>query len=707
MPNKIDRRDFFRVSALSAGGMLIGLNFLSACKPNAKPPLDLTQLDYTDFSAYIKIAENGAVTIFSPNPEIGQGVKTSMPMIVAEELGVSWDMVLVEQAPLDVEKYTRQVAGGSASIRTSWKTLREAGATARQMLINAGASRLGVSPDDCTMENGIVVSSDGKEIGIGEVVNEAAVLEIPENVQLKNPSEFTIIGQGIKNVDNLNIVTGKPIFGLDYHQDGMLFACMQRPPFGHTLESFDDTAAREIPGVSDVFRFMEDHIAVLAKDTFTAMKANKLIQPKWKATSSEVSSRIENDLMLKALEDKDFKTAKSSGDVDKAFSEADKIIERTYETPYLPHSPMEPMNFFAHVTEDFVKLVGPIQTPENTVKRVAKAINRKVSDISLELTRIGGGFGRRLNGNFVVEAALISQHSGKPVQLVYTRDDDMMGGLYRPALNYKVSAAVKGNECTGYKIRQAGNVRFSGNGSGNFPFGAIGNFRAEGVRIESEITSMAWRAPQSNSIAFAEQCLLDELTEELGKDPIEYRLELLNKAKGNNDLNYSPERLAGVVKLVAEKASWGKAPENIYQGFAAYYSHRSYAAEIAEVEMINGVPVVKAVHCAVDCGLLVNPLGADNQSAGGVIDGIGHSMYGDFSIENGRPVYKNFDQYHLIRMRETPVVHTYFVESDEDPTGLGEPTLPPAGPAVANAIYAATGVRMLKQPFVKNQDIFG
>lgn len=706
MQKRYDRRDFFKVSALSAGGMLIGFNLFQSCNPNARPPANLDSLDYTDFNAFIKIAENGAVTIYSPNPEIGQGVKTSMPMLIAEELGVSWDMVLVEQANLDVNAYTRQVAGGSQSIRSSWLPLRQTGATARQMLLIAGAARLGFSPDQCSLENGIVEGPNGKKVGIGEVVNEAAQLEVPTNVQLKNPEDFKIIGQDKKNVDGPKIVSGKPLFGIDYKQEAMLYACMQRPPFGYTLDSFDDTAAREIDGVVDVFRFMDNYIAVVAKDTYTAMKANEFIQPAWKVLNAGADSKSENEKMLRALEGGNYKVIASDGDVDSAFKNADSVMEQTYQTPYLPHSTMEPMNFFAHVTDDFVKLAGPVQTPERTAREVAKTFGRELDDVSLELTRIGGGFGRRLRGNFALEAAMISNHIKKPVQLVYTREDDMMGGFYRPALNYKVSAAIKDNVFTGYKIRQAGQGSFSKGASQRFPMGAIDHLRVESSSINSDISTNAWRAPQSNSIAFAEQCFMDELAEKLGKDSVTMQLELLQKAKEKNNLNYEPARMEGVIKLVAEKAKWGNVPEHVYQGFAIYFSHNTYAAEIAEVEMSDGVPLIKKVHVAVDCGIVVNPLGAKNQMAGGIIDGIGHAMYSDFVIEDGRPLYKNFDDYRLIRMMETPQVECYFVESDIEPTGLGEPTLPPAGPAVANAIYAATGVRLLKQPFINNKEVF-
>ena len=707
MQNKVDRRSFLKVSALSAGGMLIGFNLFNSCKADAKPPVDLSKLNYQDFNAFIKIAENGAVTIFSPNPEIGQGVKTSMPMLIAEELGVSWDMVLVEQAGLNTNAFTRQVAGGSQSIRQAWEPLRQTGATARQMLIIAGAEKLGVSPDECSLDDGIIKSANGKEIGIGEVVNEAALLDVPTDVKLKNPEDFKIIGQDMPNVDNFKIVTGESLFGLDYKQDGMLYACMLRPPFGYSLESFDDASAREIPGVVDVFQFMEDNIAVVAKDTYTALKANKLIEPRWKVKKRGANSNRDNEKMLKGLAGNKYDTVVSTGDVDKAFDEADSTVERIYETPYLPHSCLEPMNFFAHVTDEHIKLVGPIQTPENTAKKVASTLNRDLSEISLELTRIGGGFGRRLNGNFAIEAAVISNQAQKPVQLVYSREDEMMCGLYRPAFHYKVSASIKNNQITGFTLRQAGQGGYSKGRARRFPMGALDNLRVEKAKLSSDITTMAWRAPASNSIAFAEQCFMDELAETLGKDPVSMCLELLDKAKGKENLVYEPDRMEGVVKLVAEKANWGNTPEGVYQGFSVYYSHNSYAAEVAEVEMENGVPVIKKMYCAIDCGIVVNPLGAKNQIAGGIIDGIGHSMYGDFVVEDGRPTYQNFDQYRLIRMKETPQVESFFVENDIEPTGLGEPSLPPAGPAIANAIYAATGIRMTKQPFIQNKEVFG
>ncbi|GAB3648618.1 xanthine dehydrogenase family protein molybdopterin-binding subunit [Echinicola sediminis] len=709
MKEKIDRRSFLKVSGLSAGGMLIGFNFFTSCKQSVTMPEDLALMDYRDFNAFIKIADNGVVTLFSPNPEIGQGVKTTLPMLIAEELCVSWDKVRVEQAHLDPSAYERQIAAGSTSVKMSWIPLRQVGATARQMLINAAAARMGVPPETCTIEEGIISNHKGDKLGIGEVVNEAAVMEVPSDVSLKNPKDFKIIGKAIYNVDSKKIALGKPLFGIDYKQEGMLYACMIRAPFGYTLASFDASSAKEIPGVVDVFAFKENNVAITAEDTFTAMKAAKQVLCKWEPTGQIPFSKEENKTFLRLLREGEYTSVHATGDVDRAFEMADKVVVQTYETPYLPHSCMEPMNFFADVRADVVKLAGSIQTPQNAVNRVAKYLKRDVNEISLEMTRIGGGFGRRLFGNYAVEAAAISEIAQNPIKLVYSREDDMCGGIYRPALNYQARAAIKDNKVIGYKLRQVGNLSFNKGFATHFPTGAIENIRIESVKTETEIPTGAWRSPQGNSIAFAEQCFFDTLAADLNMDPIDFQLSLLQKAQstGNGQLEYSPERLATVIREVAIKAHWGNAPKGVFQGFAAYFSHDTYVAEIVEVVLNQEIPEIKRVVCVVDCGIVVNPLGAQNQIAGGIIDGIGHAMYGDFTIEDGRPTAKNFDKYRLIRMKETPIVAVHFVESDLAPTGLGEPSLPPAGPALANAIYSATGVRLLQQPFIKNRKVFG
>ena len=701
------RRNFIRTSSLASGGLLISFNLFNSCKPNAKAPVDLADLDYKDFNAYIKIAENGAVTIFSPNPEIGQGVKTAMPMLIAEELDVAWSNVNVVQGDLDTVNFQRQVAGGSQSIRLGWEPLRQTGATARQMLVNAAAARWGVDASNCTTKDGIITNAKGETLGYGEVVTEAAALDVPENVSLKDPKDFTIIGTDAVNVDIDKIITGKPLFGLDYKAEGMVYAAVVRPPaFGKKLISFDASEAKAYSNVIDVIEF-DNKIAVLAKDTWSAFKAKKTIKAEWK-TDTELESTEDHDKILKELlQDKEAKVLREDGNVDKAFAEADKILERTYEAPFLPHNCMEPMNFYANVTADKIHLVGPIQTPQRTAAVIASNLGRKAEEVHLEMTRMGGGFGRRLYGDFAIEAATISNLAKKPIKVVYSREDDMTAGIYRPASKYKIKASIKNGEITGYHLREAAvNGNMYGLIPNFFPAGAIANYKVDVANYQSKITTGAWRAPYTNFLAFAEQSFFDELADELKVDRVQMRLDLLQKVKGTTDeeIQYSPERLENVIKLAVEKSNWGKTPDAIYQGFSAYYCHNSHVAEVADVEVVNGQPIVKKVTCVIDCGIVVNPIGAENQAQGGVVDGIGHAMYGDFAFDKGVPSSKNFDTYRLIRMKEAPVVETHFVENTLAPTGLGEPTLPPAGAAVANALKAVTGHRFTQQPFTKNPE---
>ncbi|WP_299047998.1 molybdopterin cofactor-binding domain-containing protein [uncultured Polaribacter sp.] len=706
------RRNFLKTSVLASGGMLIGFNFLTACKADAKMPVAIENLNFNDFNAYIKISDEGYVTIFSPNPEIGQGVKTSMPMIIAEELDVEWNKVSVVQGNLDTKNFTRQVAGGSQSIRSSWTVLRQTGATAKQMLINAAALKWNVDATTCKAKKGIITNANGDKLGYGDVVKEAALLEVPENIKLKKTKEFTIIGKDATNVDIDKIITGKSLFGLDYKKDNMMIASVLRPPaFGQKLISFDDSNTKAISGVKEVIQF-GDKIAVLASSTWAAMKGKKALQAKWKDKKLE-STENHDKILNKILNQKKLKVRREDGNIKKAFATADKVIERTYHAPFLPHNCMEPMNFYANVTDTKVHLVGPIQTPEWTVNRVAKLLQRKVETIQCDMTRMGGGFGRRLYGDFALEAAEISSVAKKPVKVVYSREDDMTAGRYKPSVKYKIAASLKDGKITGYHLKEAAiNGNMYGLIPNFFPAGCIPNYKVETSNYKSNITTGAWRAPYTNFLAFAEQSFFDELATELNKDVIELRLELLQKVKNTTDesIEYSGQRMEDAIALVKEKANWGKVTSGVYQGFAAYYSHNTHVAEIADIVLKDGFPEIKKVTVAADCGIVVNPTGAINQIQGGVLDGIGHAMYADFSFKEGKPVHKNFDTYRLIRMQETPKVEVHFVENNLSPSGLGEPGLPPAGGAVANAIYAALGKRLYKQPFInglKKSNVLG
>lgn len=702
------RRSFLKTSALASGGMLIGFNLFTACTPEAEPPIDISQLTFNNFNAFIKISNEGKVTIFAPNPEIGQGVKTSMPMLIAEELDVAWEDVYVSQGVLDSEHYTRQVAGGSQSLRQGWEPLRQTGATARQMLVLAAATRWGVDAIECTTKNGVITNAKGDKLGYGDVVVEAAALEVPENVKLKDPKDFTIIGKDTPNVDIDDIVTGKPLFGLDDKKEGMVYASVLRPPaFGQELVDFDDTNAKAITGVSQVIRF-GNKVAVLANNTWAAMKGKKALTANWKEATKLESTEDHDKLLIDLLDGSNFETLRADGDIEQAFTEADKVLERTYESPFLPHNCLEPMNFYADVTDEKIELVGPIQTPAWTASRVATLLERDVSEISLEMTRMGGGFGRRLYGDFALEAAEVSNLAKLPIKVVFSREDDMTNGIYRMAIKYRIAASIKNGEVTGYHLKEAAvNANMYGLVPNFFPAGAIDNYQVDVAKYDSNITTGAWRAPYTNFLAFAEQSFFDELAELLEIDRVQLRLDLLQKVKGTKDerIQYSPERLEGVINMVVDKSNWGKTKEGVYQGFSSYYCHNTHVAEVADIVMENGLPVVQKVTCAIDCGIVVNPLGAKNQIRGGVIDGIGHAMYGDFSFKDGKPQADNFLDYHLIKMNETPEVEVYFVENDLAPTGLGEPSLPPAGAAVANAIYAATGKRITKQPFINNMNL--
>ncbi len=721
-----NRRSFMKLSTAAGGGMVLGFSWLLSCKPTGNQTVAEVvremPKEWFDINSFIKIGDNGLVTIMSPNPEIGQNVKTSMPMIVAEELDVAWKDVVVEQAAFNGTKYERQVAGGSQSIKQGWQSLRMAGATVRKMLVNTAAKQWEVEAKDCKTADGFVISPTGEKIGYGELAKSAATMEVPEEASLKDPKDFKIIGHDTPNVDINDIITGKPLFGIDTKREGMQYASVMRPPsFGKKLVSYDDSEAKGVNGVTGVYQ-IGDKVAVVAKSNWSAIKGKKAIKAVWE-DGDKLESSAEHDKTLLALLDKKAKEPKrNDGNVDKAMREADEVFERVYEAPFLPHNCLEPMNFFADVKEDKIETYGPIQTPAWTQNRIAGAlgmIDEKTEDdakkdalskISIGMSRMGGGFGRRLYGDFAEEAAQISQAAKTPIQLLFTREDDMQAGTYRPASKYKFKVAIKDGAITGYHLTEAAfNSGMWDSIGQNFPAGAIENCRVDSNIAESNITTGAWRAPITNFLAFAEQSFLSELAEKMEKDPIDFRIDLFKqaKAKPQGELAYDVDKSIGVIELVKAKSNWGNAADGVHQGISAYYSHNTYVAEVADVVLKDGKPVVQKLTCAIDCGIVVNPIAAKNQAQGGVIDGIGHAMYGDFTFKDGKPSYSNFHEYRLIRMDEAPEVDVHFVKSTNDPTGLGEPTLPPAGGAVANAIHSATGKRFYKQPFINNKDILG
>lgn len=737
------RRSFIKNMSLAGGGLLIGFNWM-ACKRAAEENPEELALQMPDkwfeMNGYLKIGDNGVVTIYSPNPEIGQNVKTSMPMLVAEELDVDWRNVVVEQAPLNMDVFTRQLAGGSQSIRQGWEPLRMAGATARQMLLTAAANQWDVPVSELKVENG-VISHAGSErsIGFGEIAKAASELEIPEEVELKKNAEFKIIGTSRRNVDAKKIVTGQPLFGLDVHRDDMLIAMIIQPPaFGLEYKSMDAEKVKSMPGIKDVFPIntypddMEREwsdttafpkvVAIVGESTWQVMQAKKALEVEWdlrpelteeivileKAPGLRDYRGLENseNHTLSMAEDgpKNSEIIRRDGDPETAFKNAARVIERSYSCPFLAHNCMEPMNFFANVTDDKAELLGPIQTPEFAEKSVSKRLGIDLENIDIQMTRMGGGFGRRLYGNFLVEAAVISNKIGAPVKLVYSREDDMTNGVYRPAYQVTYRAALdRNNNLTAFHVN-AGGMGESPLFPNRFPAGAIENYLAESWTVGSYISIGAFRAPRSNFIAGAENSFLDELAEEMGKDPVQFRLDMLKRAQNNpigENNDYDPSRYAGVLELVRDKAGWNNSSSISSRGVAAYYCHNSYVAQVLDLTMKNNEPLIDKVTCAVDCGIVVNPDAAKNMVEGGTVDGIGHALYSQLTFEDGVPKQSNFDSYRLIRHREAPKeIDVHFVDNGIDPTGLGEPPSPPVQGALANALYKATGKRIYEQPFL-------
>ena len=714
---KHNRRSFLKVSAAGGAGLLLQFSWFSGLAQSDAQPEDIA----FDLNAYIRINGNGTVTIFSPNPEIGQNVKTSMPLIVAEELDVAWDQVTVEQAPLDTKKFSRQIAGGSQSIRAGWDGLRMAGATARYLFLNAAAKLWNIPAEDLVTEEGMVKHlPTNKTIAYKELIDEASKIEIPEEVPLKAPKDFKLIGTAVKNVDGVKIATGKPLFGLDYMEEGAAIAMLiHAPAFGMKLKSFDATEAKAMPGIKDVFTVdtslqnpswadvnaFNELIVVVGESTWQVMQAKKTVQAEWETEATAESTAAHLEQFASVFSNGKGEVARQDGDPDAAFANADTVIERTYFGSFLAHNTLEPMNFFADVKADLARLIGPIQTPEALRGSAAALLNIPEDNILVDMTRMGGGFGRRLYGNFGLEAAAISQKLGAPVKLIYTREDDMTQGTYRPSYTLKYKAALDANKnLTAFEVQGSG-IPSSPVFADRYPAGTLANYRAENFGIDTNISTGAWRAPRSNFTAGAEQSFIDEVAEAAGKDPIAFRLELFDNAIANpvgerND--YDAERYAGVLKLVREKSNWGTEIDGVYRGVSAYYCHNSYVAQVIDLVMDDrGNPVVQKVWCAVDCGIVVNKEGALNQIEGGIVDGLGHAMYSQLTFKDGAPEQQNFDRYRLIRNNEAPLeIEVFFAENEIAPTGLGEPGLPPVAGALASALYKATSKRYYRQPYM-------
>lgn len=734
----LDRRSFLKVSSMVGGGMLLNFSWLWAKALENKVT---GKNEFLEFNAFIKITPNNVIQIMSPNPEGGQNIKTSMPMIVADELDADWAQVQVQQADLDTKHFTRQFIGGSQAIHQGWKILRTAGATAREMLKSAAAQHWKVPISEISTSKGTLShSKSGKTATYGEFASMAATQKVPENVALKAIKDFKIIGTSVKNVEGQNIVTGKPLFGIDTHKEGMKIAMIVHPPaFGMKLKSFDASPFKKMKGIVDVFDikiFNDDYertffdtttfnevVAIVGNDTWTVMNAKKALKVTWEPFDAynfkrnmngrkslhTVQSGLENtadhESKMQQMAAKPGTAKRNDGDIITAFSKASKTVESTYIAPFLAHNCMEPMNFFADVREDKIEMIGPLQKPELTEQALSARLGVPLEKIDFKMTRLGGGYGRRSYAHWAIEAALISQKVKAPVKLVYTREDDMTSGIYRSTYLAKYKAALdENNQLIGLHLNTGGNPE-SPLFQNRFPAGAVDHYLAEDWEIPSNITTGSFRAPRSNFHAAAEQAFLDEVAEAAGKDPIDFRLELLEKAKRNpvgKNNEYEADRLAGVLKLVRAKSGWDQLKKTSNLGVSAYFCHDTYAAIVIDTAIVEGQLQLNKVVCAIDCGIVVNPDGAKNLAQGGIIDAIGNALFGELTFKDGKPQKSNFDQYRMIRMNEAPKsIEVFFVENEIDPTGMGEPTFPPIFGALANSLYKTTGKRFYRQPFME------
>jgi isoquinoline 1-oxidoreductase beta subunit len=744
---RLTRRSFLHVSALAGGGMLIGtyIEPKVSAQQTPQPPVEP--------NAFIRIARDGTVTLVSRNPEIGQGIKNMLPMLIAEELEVDWKTVKVEQADF-AEKYGLQTTGGSRAASNNWIPMRRVGAAGRQMLIAAAAKTWGVPESECFASNGRVYHrSTDRSIGYGELAATAATLPSPDlnSVKLKEASAFKIIGRATPNVDTPYITTGKPIYGIDFTMPGMLYAAYQKcPVFGGKVVSANLDELKKMPGVRHVFTVdhsvdlgpvmkgdpgLEPGIAIVADTWWAAQSARKKLEVKWdEGPAAEQSS----DAFAKRAEElskqSPQRTLKNAGNVDDALKSAAKVVEASYTYPFISHAPLEPRNCSASFKDGKLEIWSNTQQPARGRALVAKILGIQENDITVHLLRAGGSFGRGLTNDYMVEVSYIAKTIGAPVKLLWSREDDMTHDYYRPAGFHFLRGGV---DASGQLIAWSNHFVSFGDGetfapsasitATEFPSGFVENFAIHASVMPLRLKTGALRAPGANSQAFVMQSFIDELAHAAGKDPVQFRLELLAqpehrivkgaaKPKVENEPSPTPAgakpqpydagRMRAVLQLVAEKANWGKRtlPKGTAMGVAFHYSFQGYFAQVAEVSVSANkrVKVNKVWVCGDVGSQIINPSGAEAQAQGAVIDGLSELMNQEITLDRGRVVQSNYNQHTLLRFRQAPQIEVHFLKSDNPPTGLGEPALPPVIPAVCNAIFAATGQRIRSLPLSKS-----
>ncbi len=716
------RRRFLQVTALAGGGMLLGVRFGLDGQRAAGAAVADANVEAV-LGAFIRLTPDGIATIMAQNPEIGQGVKTMLPMLIAEELDIPWSQVRVEQADFDPTKYRGQMAGGSMATPMHYESMRRAGAAARSMLVEAAAKEWKTKPEKCTTEAG-VVRFKNKSMSYGELASAAARLEPPNprTVALKDPKDFTIIGQEIPGVDNPKIVVGEPLFGIDVSVPGMKHAVFEKcPVHGGKVKSVDLEAVKASPGVTDAFVVDSDAaqlpingVAIVGDSWWLVNEARGKLEVTWEEGSTATQStedfnRQAQELSKKAPE----QSLTSDGDAVAALGSAAKTLKAAYEYPFLAHAPLEPQNTTAHFRDGELEMWAPTQTPQFARGDLGKAVGIPQDKVTIHLTRMGGGFGRRLYFDYMLEAALIAQQAGVPVKLLWTREDDTRFDFFRPGGYHFLEGGLDeaGNLVAwrdhfvtfGEGRRFAASAEMSRN---EFPQAFVPNFALEASKMPLGIPTGALRAPTSNAISFVVQSFIDELAAEAGKDPLQFRLDLLDSAPAGTKTAFDPQRMKAVLELVRDKSGWGKTDlaDGTGQGVAFHFSHRGYFAEVVQATVSpEGELGVDKIWVAGDVGSqIVNPSNAVNQAQGAALDGLGQALDQEITFEGGRTMQSNFHNFKLLRMDQAPPVEVHFVKSDNPPTGLGEPALPPVPPALCNAIFSVTGKRVRSLPLSRH-----